>query len=441
MILYIAVEIAVRELPSHLLLAVIAASRGHQVLLGSGNDILLCKRLNLLPLGPYLLKNMKVPAVSKVAYDVFLNAGFELYCHEQEPSTLYKDFESYLEVTQITSTQFMPFKGVFCWGERDYAGYTKLFDRTREHFHNTGSPRVDLWRPELKNLWQRDYVRDLEPYILYISNNGFAVGKRHWTEYIETARIYELLNSKEAEEEYYVNVQKDVLMVQSAVFSLRDLAAKYRDVNFVVRPHPQDNESYWRDAIGDHENIHVIYRDSLTPWIAGAKAVIHNSCSSALEAVIQGVPVISYVPSKICDVLEMPNKLGIRVSNHQELSAAVDRVLNGSVEMKSSYESRSILTQLLAEHKELSSIKIIELIEKTTETNKANRIGSMNFLKINLALRAKSALDKARGVYLYDAANKFDRKEVQAQVSKISEVLGIAEPRVSFVSNTTILIG
>lgn len=441
MILYIANELTVRELSSHLLLSVIAASRGHQVLIGSINDILLCKRLNILPPGSLLVKNMNVPAVSKVTYDQFLNAGFELYCHEQEPAILLSDFDKFIDAYNITSDQFMPFKGVFCWGERDHAGYTKLFSNKREVFHPTGSPRVDLWRPELIALWQHDYVEKMKPYVLFVSNNGFAVGKRHWSEFIEIARNYEALKTEEIEKEYYLSVQKDILIVQSAIFSLRKLAAKYRDVNFIIRPHPLDNEHYWRAAVGQHENIHVIYQGTLTPWIAGAKAVIHNSCSSALEAAIQGVPVISYVPSELCDVLDIPNKLGTRVCNHQELAVAVERALTESDDKAMSSASHAVLDPLLAIDEELASQKIIELIEKSTEINKSNRITNATFLKISLVLRAKAVLDKARGIYLHDASNLFDSNEVQGQISKISKILGIPEPKVRFVSNTTILIG
>lgn len=441
MIIYILNEISVRELASHLLLSVIAASRGHQVLIGSINDILLCKRLDILPPGPLLVKNMNVPAVSKVAYDQFLNEGFELYCHEQEPAILWSDFDKFIDAYNITSDQFMPFKGVFCWGERDHAGYIKLFNRSREVFHLTGSPRVDLWRPELMDLWERDYLQEMKPYVLFVSNNGFAVGKRHWSEFVEIARNYETLKTEEIEKEYYLNVQKDILMVQSAVFSLRDLAAKYRDVNFIIRPHPLDDENYWRAAVGQHENIHVIYQDTLTPWIAGAKAVIHNSCSSALEAAIQGVPVISYVPSELCDILDIPNKLGTRVSNHQELAIAVERALTEGDDRAMTSAARAVLDPLLAIDEELASQKIIELIEKSTEINKSNRITNATFLKISLALRTKAVLDKARGIYQHDASNLFDSNEVQGQISKISKILGISEPKVRFVANTTILIG
>ena len=441
MIIYIANEITVRELSSHLLLSIIAASRGHQVMIGSINDILLNNRLSLLPLGPLLIKNLNVPAMSRVIYDKLLKSGFELYCHEQEPGILRSDYNKHIESCNIYSEQFMPFKGVFCWGKMDYIFYKKLFSRQQEVFKLTGSPRVDLWRPEIAQLWQPDYIKAMKPYVLFVSNNSFAVGKQHWSEAIVIGRAYATLESTELENDFYLSIQKDILMVQSATFSLIKLAKKHPDINFIIRPHPADNEGYWRAAIGEHVNIHVIYRDTLTPWIAGAKAVIHNSCTSAIEAAIQGVPVISYVPSELCNMLDIPNKLGTRVSNHQELTTAIEYALTLTDARCMTSESHTLLDPLLSINKEMASQKIIELMEQATEIKSTNRISKTNFQKINLALRAKVVFDKARGIYSYGAANQFDKNDVQRQINKISGILGLPVPKVKFVSNTTILIG
>jgi surface carbohydrate biosynthesis protein len=410
-------------------------------MIGSINDILFCNKIEILPKGHLLVKNMNVPAILKNVYDKFLNSGFELYCHEQEPAILWSDFNKYIDTYNIALDQFLPFKRVFCWGERDYMGYRKLFSKQREVFQLSGSPRVDLWRPELNLLWQRDDIQRMKPYVLFVSNNGFAIGKRHWSEFIEIARTYEVFKTDEIEKDHYLNMQKDVLMIQNVVFSLRKLSEKYPDVNFIIRPHPLDNVRYWQSAIGQYENIHVLYRDSLSPWIAGAKAVIHNSCSSAIEAAIQGVPVISYVPSDLCDMLDIPNKLGTLATNHQELEAAVDRALTESDVKVMTNASHTVLDPLLAIDKELASHKIVELIEQATEIKSIDKISSVNFLKIRLALRAKVILDKARGIYLHDGDNLFDRNDVQRQITKISETLGLPKPKVRFVSNTTILIG
>lgn len=442
MVIYIVLEIAVRELPGNLLLATLAASKGHQVFIGTSNDLWLYKRLKILPVGAYIVKNMNMPAFSEKLYSNFKEDGFDIYCHEAEPSILWSDFQTFLEDHSINCNQALPFKGVFCWGERDYKGYSKLFENQKDVFAITGSPRVDLWSPRLKEFWERDYINSLKPYVLYVSNNSWTVGKRHWSKYLEIQRNLELVTSVEHERNLYDIIKKDILMVESAVFSLRELALKYPNINFIIRPHPMDNETYWNDAIGEYENIKVIYKESITPWIAGATALIHNSCTSAIEAAIQGIPVISYVPSETSDILGIANKCGIKVSNHAELDEAVKYILENNSDIKQSNSNTKLLEPLISIGDKLSSIRIIEEIEKKSMPLKGNKLSGTAFVFIYLIKQTKSFIDKFRDVDLSNQKNmEFNKKEVEDSVEKFSTIFDVPCPKIRFASNTTVLIG
>jgi surface carbohydrate biosynthesis protein len=442
MVIYLVLEIAVRELYGHLLLAVLAASKGHQVVIGTNNDLWLYKRMKLLPPGAYVVKNMNIPSQSEQIYRNFLNDGFDIYCHEAEASILWSDFEVFLKEYCIKSDQFFPFKGVFCWGERDYIEYTKMFSGNSDVFHITGSPRVDLWSSKFLKFWERDYTEALKPYVLYISNNSWAVGKRHWTKFLAIQRDLELLNSEENERNLYKAIHKDILMVENAVFSLRELSRKNKNVNFIIRPHPMDNEVNWRDAVGEYENIHVIYKDSITAWITGATALIHNSCTSAIEAVIHGVPVISYVPAEISDVLGIANKCGVKVYNHNELDYAVTDALTNSDEINNADDSNTLLTKLVSIDQKLASLKIVEAIEKGSNEIIHNNINITGFMAIAMAKQSKTLMDKFRKIDLIHQKNmEFDKTEVRGAVKKFSKILGVPCPKIRFASNTTMLIG
>lgn len=442
MVIYLVLEIAVRELYGHLLLAVLAASRGHQIVIGTNNDLWLYKRIKLLPPGAYVIKNMNIPSKSEQMYRSYLEDGFDIYCHEAEASILWSEFEVFLKQFCITPDQFFPFRGVFCWGERDYVEYTKIFSSNREVFHITGSPRVDLWSPKLLKFWERDYIEALKPYILYVSNNSWAVGNRHWTKFLSIQRNLELLKSEENERNLYKVIKKDILMVENAVFSLRELSKKNQNINFIIRPHPMDNEVNWRDAVGEYENIQVIYRDSITAWIAGATALIHNSCTSAIEAVIQGVPVISYVPTEISDVLGIANKCGVKVYNHSELDSAVTDALTDSYEVNKTNDSNALLTPLVSIDQKLASLKIVEEIEKGSNEIMHNKITMAGFMAIAMAKQSKSLMDKFRRIDLIHQKNmEFDKTEVREAVKNLSKILGVPCPKIRFASNTTMLIG
>ena len=57
MIIYFPLEIKAREFPGYLVAAIFAASRGHEIFIGSSTEIFLHHRLGLLKKGAYLIKN------------------------------------------------------------------------------------------------------------------------------------------------------------------------------------------------------------------------------------------------------------------------------------------------------------------------------------------------------------------------------------------------
>lgn len=442
MIIYLVLEISVREIYGHLLFSIFAASKGHQVLIGTSNDLWLYKRQKLLPAGALVVKNVNIPFKSEKMYRAYVASDFDIYCHEAEASILWSDFQIFLKEYSITKDQYFPFKGVFCWGDRDYSEYIKLFSDKKNVFHVTGSPRVDLWSDKLKSFWKRDYITKMDPYILFVSNNSWAVGRRHWTKFLAIQRDLELLQIDGNEENLYTVIRKDILMVENIVFSLRQLAKKYPHINFVIRPHPMDNEEHWRDAIGgEYKNIHVIYRDSITPWILGASVLLHNSCTSAIEASVQGIPIISFVPNESSDILGIANECGVKVPNYEELDFAISSALKEKNTHKRTQESHSLLDPLISIDSKLASEKILEHIETDSSRLAFNRIKFSSYLVIILLKSIKTCIDVFRNI---DASNKetmqFNKSEVIVGVEKLSVILGVPKPRIRFISTTSVLI-
>jgi hypothetical protein len=78
----------------------------------------------------------------------------------------------------------------------------------------------------------------------------------------------------------------------------------------VIRPHPSENWQKWIDAANGLDNVHVIHEGSIGPWLAAADVLIHNGCTSAVEAAIVGTPALSYRPVKAAGYdNDLPNGL------------------------------------------------------------------------------------------------------------------------------------
>jgi len=77
---------------------------------------------------------------------------------------------------------------------------------------------------------------------------------------------------------------------------LPEIAERFPEFNFVIRPHPSENSSAWESISRNHTNVHVVYEDAVTPWIIGALGVIHFKSTTSIEAALLGKPVLTYMP-------------------------------------------------------------------------------------------------------------------------------------------------
>ena len=446
MIIYIPLEIPARELPGHLLLAVVAASRGHQVFVTSGNALWMAKRLNLLKKGCYLLKNMNVPSPSERVYKGFLKDGFDLYCHEQEPSILWGDFEKYLDASNITKNQTLPFKGVFCWGERDTLEFKKLFKSKEEIFTNTGSPRADVWQDPSLILKNKIFKKSHRPYILVITNFGEFMGNLHWTNVSLVKRSLEQFESHEQEKIFIQEVQEQVSIACDLILAVKHIANSWPEYDLVIRPHPTESPEYYDNIFSHYKNIRVIGNsDSISPWISDASAVIQNGCTTAIESVIQKTPLISYGPDRVFSNQHVPNMLGMRVKSIEKINDSLKCIFNDKCYESFQVKSESIIQPLISIKKDNSALKIVKIMESNSSDLKFFKIKIQNLLAFQLAKLIKKNVDIVRNAFL---SEKLDTSEanidiliVKREMELIAKTLELPLPKITRVSKSCMLIG
>ena len=447
MVIYIPVEIPVRELPGYLLLSIVASSRGHKVLMTSGVELWLYKRLNILSKGCYLLKNMNVPLVSKTVYDGFLQDGFDLYCQEQESSILFGEFTSHLNVLGIKKDQSVPFKGVFCWGKRDTFEYKKYFESKKDIFFDTGSVRLEVWKEKYAALSQSNWLPTAKPYILVVSNFSYVMGDTHWSDLSLTHKHLEMLGSHQEEETFVNTIAQECKICCEMILAVKHLAKKNPKHDIVIRPHPADSPSNWENIFCDDENVSVIGNlDSISPWIQNARVVIHNGCTSAIESVIRKVPIISYGPDRVYDDLTIPNMVGIRAQNLEELDQSLELIFEEDGYEESQKNSEYIIDPIVYLDKENAALEMIKIMERKSCELLQGDISGMDVLSIRVAKFLKKNYDLTRRIFgvggLKAKTNYFfDERQVQKEVKLMSEVLDLPEPKVTWVSKTCLLLG
>jgi len=445
MIIYIPLEIPARELSGYLLFSVIAVSQGHQVFIAPSNDLWMYKRLNLLKKGCYLLKNMNVPSISEKVYKGFLKDGFDLYCHEQEPSILWNNFERYLDASNIKKNQTLPFKGVFCWGERDTLEFKKLFKSKEEIFTNTGSLRAEVWQDPSLIFKNKAFKKNLRPYILVVTNFGHFMGNKHWSEMSIVKRSLEQFASHEQEKVFIHAVQEQISIACNLILAVKHIANSFPKYDLVIRPHPTESPEYYDNIFRHYKNIRVIGNsDSISPWISDASAVIQNGCTSAIEAVMQRTPLISYGPDRVFSNQNIPNMLGIRVKSIEKINDSLKSIFNDKCYESIQVKSEAIIEPIISIKKSNSALTMVRIIEKNSSNLRFIKIKYRNLLGPRLAKAIKSNIDVIRkkfGAKGIDISQpNIDLATVRREMELMSKKLELPMPRLTHVTKSCFLI-
>ncbi|WP_022948360.1 surface carbohydrate biosynthesis protein [Methylohalobius crimeensis] len=344
---FLPVEIKTRELDAMILLACVLAEQGHSVYLGDRDRL---KPLaHRLPRGIYLGKS--VTGDMEKFYRHLRQLGHTVTALDEEGLVIYSP-EIYKTRRVGAGTLQQP-QALFAWGEanatlwRDYFG-----SREGGKIHVTGNPRFDLFRSPLRELYrkQAQNLRDrYGPYLLFNSNF-------HWVNTRKAAATRlpspaDVASGKFPTPKFY---NPDLARYRIALFrayleALPELAASFPELQFILRPHPAESSFPWQQATAHLNNCHVIYEGEVTPWILGSQAVLHHSCTTAVESFVLGKSVICYRPLRD-EALDppLPIQLSLEVASVNELKDTLAAVLKEETDLKARTAQGEVLKRHLA---------------------------------------------------------------------------------------------
>lgn len=430
--IYIQIEIVARELDSKLLLAIKAALRGHQVLLSSERLIL---KSNLVP-GIFHTRGLE-PSIYRMDRHKFLkDRGNLLTSIDEEGGLINFDYEGFAKI-RYSERSIEQSNAVFCWGPNDYSTLKKIYPNHADKFYCTGSPRVDLWENDFTTYLDVQEKMFPNPYILLSSNfSTINSYKSFWNTWDGLRRSGYFDRDPNLERNFFTNVGKQSLLFYEFLKAVEYIAEKLPSLNIVVRPHPVENPESWKTLLPEKENIHVIREGSITPWLRNAIAVIHNGCTTAIEATISGIPVITYVPIGKNIENEVSNQLGLKVSNKEELLEAILKVeANGDniSDMRLKMESDADIVGFKIRYRdhEMASDRIVRIWEEIGSElpNTKN-----NWTRIQVKERRMDILSsinrKVNNIFSNETEVEYkfpplDMRQVQIKVEGLCQGLGI----------------
>lgn len=177
---------------------------------------------------------------------------------------------------------------LYCvWGQAQHAAFLRHGTVPASLVHATGCPRYDFCAPPWRAALPKPSVGS--GYVLI--NTNFPVVNPRFS------------NGSSDEQESMVQAgfsrefaQQFVADAGQAYRSVLDISIKlakhFTGVQFVLRPHPFENiRSY--DALAELPNAHVFQDGTSLEWLSGAHLLIHQNCSTAIEATMLKVEPLS----------------------------------------------------------------------------------------------------------------------------------------------------
>ena len=355
-LLLIPVENQVRELDPKLLFVCVAAERGFSTVVGSRREMEF--NIDAFPRSIYLSKSMTIRSL--LFFRVANKFGHEIVTWDEEalvhlPPDTY--FSRRLDPNSIRYVSHL-----FAWGP-DNAELWRLYPHLPAGIpiHITGNPRSDMLRPELRSFYD-DEVEQLRSkygdFILVNTNfnhiNAYGPDMNLFKPVKRPGQNPAFGRAARGMSRSYAEGLRDH---KQAIFDhfkklIPELAKAFPETNIVVRPHPTESHEVYNKIASQFERVHVTNEGNVVPWLMATKSLIHNGCTTGVEAYMMGVPAISYRAvvndDYDCGFYILPNKLSHQCFDFEQLKSLLKKIFNGEVGAADGDERQALIQHYLA---------------------------------------------------------------------------------------------
>ncbi len=370
--LLIPVENQVRELDAKLLLACTAASRGLSSIIGPKREVEF--RIASFPRSIFLSKSLRIG--NRKFFPTAVMLGHKIVAWDEE-ALVHLPAEIYFS-RRLSPRGLKYVDHLFAWGEDNselWKQYPDLPDRTP--IHVTGNPRNDLLRPEIRSYYGDEVNKIRSTYgdfILINTNfnhvNAFYPAQNLFKPVAAAGESAELGQAARGMPLAYAEGFRDH---KQAIFEdfqklIPDLEKSFPNHNIVVRPHPTENQAVYLDIAARCRRVHVTNEGNVVPWLMAAKALIHNGCTTGVEAYVMRVPAISYRVSvdEFYDdgFYRLPNRLSHQCFSFEELRETLQEILDEELGPADGDRRRALIDRHLeALEGPLACERIVDVLE------------------------------------------------------------------------------
>lgn len=311
------VETKTREINGKVLLSLHLAQKGHQVIIGEMGTV--NKGCHILDPDIYIGDGGAYRKGRETLYQHLTKAGKRIGTLDTEGG-LFATEEAFRLRSNPQVLKYTDF--YLAWGEIPKRLVSERNPNLRQSIMSVGNPGFDFAHPNYKEFFKEEIEQIRERYGKFILVNTNFSGVNYFDQEI---RNKSALRNKPERWSYLKNLFD--LFIEMLV----DLPNIFGNISIVIRPHPSENHDFYRKLFKNHSNVHVVHEFSVYPWIHASCLVIHNSCTTGMEAAIAQKPVFSYRPIRSDEFdLELPNFVSMQFEKKKNLYSEVKKWIERS---------------------------------------------------------------------------------------------------------------
>lgn len=286
---FIRVEVKKRELVSRIDLALELVRLGIPVIIGEVYDT---DDLSGLGINQGYIFGKCAQSSTLLKFSSLLDTGWKIGAIDEEgllPNSLAEFSEQ-----RFSKESAERYSDVFFFGEIQKRVFEQTYG-THDGFFVSGNPRIDMWRSHCYGIHEdraQKLRTEIGRYSLFPLNFG----------YYTNSALRERATQGDLRETHGDLVGRSEFLF-SAFCNLATEIVENSDCKVVFRPHPSDSLADIGALLSKHnvrsDKVICDNRFDVFPWIDAADSLVHNCCTTSLEAGFNATPVATYSPEGV----------------------------------------------------------------------------------------------------------------------------------------------